>query len=835
MSELSLVWQEVENYIADDLSIIPIRDRDDENGVAKSSFGKWTYNQTNCYNKTELWDKMEKFDTTAVAIVCGKVSGNLEVVDIDSKYMPGIDAILFKDLENFYPNIWAILRIHKTPSGGYHLLYRIDDHDPEGNQKLAGRIPTDFEIQQDKKNNPLKKRELKEINFLETRGEKGYIAAPPSLNYSVFRDVPIPLLTWEQRCSIIEICRSYNQIIKIEPDYKPTKHDDSVYDVNPFADFNKRCDPTELVENNGWKKERENNHFIWYTRPGKTKGVSLSWNKEKLIFFSFSASTDLEPDRGYNASTFLAIYQFNDDRKATYRWLVESGYGKIKPSVEKQIITRAKISGQSVPANLSKEGLQSLDEQIEIFKEAHPFGIFWELDDEGKFKISRELLYGISYQLGFRLFNDEPVQIIGQFIHLSERGKYFDALKQYIKEEDKGLYIKICNCLEAFLQVSGVFTISRLRQLNTDYILKDNIDTAYKFYQNEIIEITAKGVNHLSYDDIDSLYVWHHKVFQRDFYPAEKCPQTFKYFDFLDKAIGINDYLYTIIGYLVHDYKDENTGYIITLTESCPDPKGGGGSGKNIFGNLLRQMTTVCTVAGSQIQFNEKFLQAWNNERIFFIADVPKKFDFEYMKEMSTGYGTLKKLFKDERTIAPQDMPKLLINTNFSFDASDGGLKRRIIPVEFTNFFTACGGVDVHYGCMFPSGWTDDDWIGYDWFMVESLRKFFIADGKITAVELSATGWEKQFKQKYQELTYQFITENINDWCAMGKISNDLFKNLYDKFCNDNNINRQFQLSSVFMNRAIDAYCSKFEIDFISDKQIKENSINVKYRIFNQR
>ena len=831
---LSEVWHEVEKYILDDLSIIPVRDKDDDRGYAKSPLGKWTYNQKHRYNKDELWHVMEKFNTSAVGIVCGKVSENLEVIDIDSKYLPGIDATLFKDLENFYPEIWPLLRIHKTPSGGFHLLYRITGGVPEGNQKLAGRLPSEYEVQQDKINNPHKKKELKEINFLETRGEGGQVVAPPSLNYLVYRDVPIPVLTWEQRCSIINLCKTYNTIIKVEQTYKPTKHDDSVYDLNPFEDFNKRCDPVELCENNGWKREKENNRFIWFTRPGKSKGISLSWNKEKNIFYSFSSSTDLDASRGYNAASFLAIYQFNNDRKETYKWLIEHGYGQIKPAVEKQLIQRAKISGTSVPLNLSKAGLTELETEIEAEKEAHPFGVFWEVDKNGKYSISRILLYNISNSLGLRLYNDEPVQIIGQFINLLDEGKYFDLLIKYIKEPEKIEYVKICNALEAFLQNSGIYTISRLRPLDLDYVLKDTANTAYKCYLNYILEIKFEEVKILSYSDIDTMLVWQHKVLNRNIQPFSEAPKAYSYIDFLQKAIGLSEYLCQVIGYLIHDFKDENTGYIITLTEKSPDPKGGGGSGKNIFGNLLRHITTVCTVAGSQIQFNENFLQAWHEERILFMADVPKKFDFEYIKEMSTGYGTYKKLFKDLRTIPPDEMPKMLVNTNFSFDASDGGLKRRIIPIEFTNFFTACGGVDAHYGFMFPGGWTDQDWLGYDWFMAMALQYYFKTKGKIVAAELSSGGWEKQFKQKFGELTYNFIAESIAEWCAIEKVPNDLFKNQYETFCAENNINRQFQLSSTLMNRAIASYCEKYEIKFESDVQKKENSKNVKYRIFNK-
>lgn len=41
------------------------------------------------------------------------------------------------------------------------------------------------------------------------------------------------------------------------------------------------------------------------------------------------------------------------------------------------------------------------------------------------------------------------------------------------------------------------------------------------------------------------------------------------------------------------------------------------------------------------------------------------------------------------------------MQTNYSYEITDGGLKRRIIPLEFTNFFTDRGGLDVHFKAHF--------------------------------------------------------------------------------------------------------------------------------------
>ena len=828
MSTLSEVWGQVTALLADGISIIPVRDKDEGVMVAKSPYGKWKEFQTRQITKEELWHEMEEKNTSAIGIVCGKISGNMEVIDIDVKYNPGIDAILFRDMREFYPDLYPRLRIHKTPSTGYHIVYRVTGNDVPGNLKLAGRMATEGELALQVQKGM--KRPNKEVNFLETRGEGGYILAPPSMGYAVHQNVPIPVITWAERCSLITLCQSYNTIIREVPRPKVTKSEDSFYDENPFEHFNRTVDPTLLIEGFGWKFSHENKHFIWYTRPGKTSGVSASWNLDKKIFYIFTASTELQSERGYHPSTILAELQFAGDKSKTYHHLVQNGYGQIKKRIELSLVKNATISGSSGPANLSVGARETLIKAQIAYTEDHPHGLFWETNEEGKMAIDREGIYTVSHGLGFRLHNQSIVKINGIYIHKQLERDYFDSLKEYIREEDANIYKEICNAYEAFIQKAGQFSITRLRILDTAAVLSDGPDWSYKFYLNLFIKITSESITQHPYDSVGSNLIWGDKIFPREW--SNNPPQQFKYSEFLHLAIGITEPLLRAIGYLAHDYKDEDTGYIITLTEKCPDPKQGGGSGKNIFGNLFRHITAVHTVSGSQVQLNEKFLQSWNFQRVLFIADIPKKFDFGFLKEISTGYGTIKKLFKDEISLCPKDMPKILTNTNFSFDAVDGGLKRRIIPIEFTDFFTKSGGVDAHFNCMFPAGWTTEDWAGFDHLHSMCLQKYFIGLGKLQATELSHTGWEKQFKQKYGELTLQFIEENIEEWKVLHFIRLSEFTDLYNKFCTANNISQQYRATSILINKALTDYCEKFEIPFDAKGQKKRNSIKENGKTF---
>lgn len=822
MNSLTKVWEEVKRLLEDGLSIIPVRDKQIGDFAAKTPYYKWKEFQTRRITQGELWQMMEDKKTEAVALVCGKISGDLELIDIDSKFYEGISIRLFNEIKSLRPDLYNKLRIHKTPSGGYHILYRIADGSPEGNQKLASRLKTEEEIQRDIQSG--QKKPQKSVNFLETRGEGGFALMPPSMNYIVHVDKPIPLISWLDRCELIAICKSFNQVIipaKTRPDSK-TKS--SIYTENPFDDYNKNGDIFSLLSEYGWQlHQHQNSERYYFVRPGKNKGVSASMTKIDKLFYPFSTSTDLESEKSYMPVDLLITLKFNGDNKYAYKWLCDNGFGKVSPRVEKNIIKKQAYNNGSIPANFSNDAKKTFEDLKIKITETMPYGIFWEYDDNGKLKISREDLYNVANSLGFKLFNQTKlVRINGSVITEQSETDFFDTIKCYIWEEEADVYKDICNAFESFLQSSGRFTVSRLRDVDKSLIMNDDRDYSYKFYKNGFIKISASGVDFYTYKDITGL-VWEHKVQSREWKASTVHNTVFE--QFLHNAVGLDDYTRRLIGYLSHDYKQESSGYIIVMTEKVPDPKDGGGSGKNVFGNMFKYTNTIKTVPGSQVKFDENFLQPWNYQRIYFLADIPKKIDWLFLKEMATGTGIHKRLYKDQVDVPSEDMPKILLNTNYSYEETDGGLARRIRHLEFNPFYTLRGGVDEVHGKMFPQDFTEDDWTGYDHIISDCLTLLFKANGKLEKTELSEGGWDKKFQMQYGEPTHQFIIDNIPDWVHLGFVSNKKFNDQYISFANDLDIPAKYRISAKQMANALKDYGTKNNIEIDVSVINRKNSI----------
>lgn len=804
--QLRPVWNQIEWLHSAGISLIPVRDRQQGDRPAKTPYQGWKQSQITPVTLPDLWKQMDEHNTTAVAIIAGKVSGNLEIIDIDVKYKPGIDAVILSDLKSIYPALFAKLRIHKTPSGGYHILYRCATGTVPGNAKLAGRYKSPDELTTAPKPS--------QVNFIETRGEGGYAVAPPSLNYTIHLDNPIPVISWEDRCSIITLMRSYSEIVEIAQPYKPTKSDRSYYDENPFEHFNSSPEAETILQDGGWKFVKQSNLFIWFTRPGKDTGISASFNKQKRVYFIFTSSTEFDESKGYNPATVLSILQHGGDRKQTYRSLVQKGYGKIRPEVEARITKSKATTGHPLPPNVSQQGKAEYASTIITLQTTYPYGVFWEDGDKpGLILINREKLYAAAEGLGFRLHGSDPVRIVGYIVTKQSEREFFDGMKSYIKEEDADDYNRIANAFESFVQRNGTFTITRLPLLNPESIVRDTSNSAYKFYNNGYLYITAQKFTFNTYDTLSGL-IWYHDILQRPYIAG---PESGKYIDFLRLALPYDeqtDHIRKIIGYLSHQFKDETVSYITVLTESCPDPKNGGGSGKNIFCSLFGHTTTFKSIPGTQVRYDEKFMQSWNGERIFCISDPEKKFDFIFLKEPSSGPGIVKKLFKDEFTVSVDDMPKFIVPTNYSFEIKDGGLRRRIIYLEFTDYFTRSGGVDVHFGCHFPKGWELTDWTGYDNFIAESIRIWLAGGLKLNNPSMTEGGWSKQFEQTWGQVITGIIADNIDRWIEREWIPNDDFRADIDGYFRENNTAPSYRPAMNRIYQGLGEYCRHYGLDF---------------------
>jgi len=291
----------------------------------------------------------------AIGLVCGSISGNVEVLDIDLKY--DNSKTLFKNLKlaikDANPNLLKKMVVQETQSGGYHFIYKCAAI--SGSLKLASRSTIESEREETYKKsyihnyNELGPQNLPEAErveksvlaavksrdndkvrvLLETRGEKGQILVEPSPGYKlVFGNFDsIQTITPEERETLFNICYSFNEVYKENYQEKklPKKETKG---LTPSEDFNERGDVVGLLMEHGWKQVGKRGSKILMKRPGDTKAESSgNYDIEKKWFSVFTTSTEFEAQTPYKPYAVYTMLKCGGDYSKVTKVLADAGYG----------------------------------------------------------------------------------------------------------------------------------------------------------------------------------------------------------------------------------------------------------------------------------------------------------------------------------------------------------------------------------------------------------------------------------------------------------------------------------------------------------------------------
>lgn len=269
-------------------------------------------------------DEVQRFFSNGamVAIACGVGSGNLEVIDFDEL------GWFEKWKELVSPELFAKLVVARTPSGGYHVWYRLEEK-PPGNKVLA--------------------RNKRGHVAIETRGHGGYVAVPPSPGYTFVQGKPqnIATLTLEERDELFSLAYEMHEgVVEV---YDPSNLDPAI--GRPGDAYARTQTWADILSEYGWTEVGHKGENTYWRRPDKSKGKSASTNGELGHFYVFTSNAyPLDPGKAYTKFAFYAAMKHGGNYQAAAKELRALGYGG--PKAEKQY-------RESVPA------IQGVDEEEE--------------------------------------------------------------------------------------------------------------------------------------------------------------------------------------------------------------------------------------------------------------------------------------------------------------------------------------------------------------------------------------------------------------------------------------------------------------------------------------
>lgn len=289
-----------------------------------------------------------------VGVICGKVSGNLEMLELEGRAntVEHLKKINQAVREAGAEALWDLLLgegyCEETPSGGIHILYRIADHDVPGNTKVARRPATQEELAVNPQDT------IK--TMAETRGEGGFVIVAPSggavhpsgRSWNVLAGElgVVPTITWEQRCRLHDaIAAALDEPLPSKlpdnggtPVVRPTvHHSDSIRPGDLIED---KMTWAQILEPHGWRihPDRGRSGETLWTRPGKehrdghsaTTGYSTSGDR----LYVFSSSTVFDTETPYNKFAAYALLNHGGNFKQAATALADEYRSELPPRIQ---------------------------------------------------------------------------------------------------------------------------------------------------------------------------------------------------------------------------------------------------------------------------------------------------------------------------------------------------------------------------------------------------------------------------------------------------------------------------------------------------------------------
>ncbi|MFB4276059.1 phage/plasmid primase, P4 family [Nonomuraea sp. MTCD27] len=296
------------------------------------------------WQQVEDWFSGGRYD--GLGVVCGQVSGQLEMLEFEGRAI--VEGVA-RDVAELaaasgLADLWQRVTtgyMEKTPSGGIHLLYRVDG-EVAGNTKLARRPATVEELAE----SPDDKVKV----LIETRGEGGFVVVAPSGGrthpdggaWEMVAGGPgtIPTITPGERDLLHHLAAVFDRMLDAGPrGESPTRPASTLFSqpapaydnedgVSPGDDYNARTTWDEILVPRGWTRVWASGSTVYWRRPGKSTGFSATTGRNDADnLYVFSTSTEFEAERPYDKFGALAHTDYRGDHSAAATALSAAGYG----------------------------------------------------------------------------------------------------------------------------------------------------------------------------------------------------------------------------------------------------------------------------------------------------------------------------------------------------------------------------------------------------------------------------------------------------------------------------------------------------------------------------
>jgi hypothetical protein len=427
----------------------------------------------------------------------------------------------------------------------------------------------------------------------------------------------------------------------------------------------------------------------------------------------------------------------------------------------------------------------------EIYGERNEGGWFWTYSRNGSVVINKYELLQWLYDNYVQLYFHDKKTGAYRLVHEEDRKIreiWAENIKKYVK--DRLVQDKQFDVLEAIIKhTNSIFSDSFFEYIDASNaeILRDDKDTCYFPFNNTIVTISKNEIKTIPYSNITKS-IWESQINSYDItIISDFEPKMSKYYQFISK-ISADDqdrinYAMTLIGYILHSYKDPSKPYAPILAEETDDEAKGGGTGKGIFFQAISKLIPVVRIDGKNFRPDKTFAfqRVTLGTKLVVIEDCPKNVDFERYYPTITEGMTIEKKNQDEMFLKFEESPKIAFTTNYTINNTAEHAKRRQRVLEFAPFFSSKFTPLDYFGERMFDDWDNDEMQKFYNFLFYCV-KMYMNQG-VMAVDNSDKLRRKQVKMQFGEEMLDFL-----DDCDSGvwRVTSDewkafLLRNEFDK------------------------------------------------------
>lgn len=458
---------------------------------------------------------------------------------------------------------------------------------------------------------------------------------------------------------------------------------------------------------------------------------------------------------------------------------------------------------------------------------------FWTVIERPNDRLQIDFNYHLMFmwlsQQGFyryKLAEDTIILIrkTNNIISLCDRTDIIDAINNYMKR-----LLPVDPHMNAVLQS---FTTKSRQLVHPDQLMfldycdpewiEDRRDEGYFFFQNHAVKVTKKRIEAIEYSELPGC-IWSRQILSRPISIDENVECEYEKFISLvscgnhppEQHQAQNYFALTsIIGYMLHNYKDKNKSRAIVLTDEAISDFAEGGTGKGVFVQGLREMKRLAFIDGKNFKFDKAFL--WQSlsidTQIVWMDDVKKDFNFDQLFAVLTSGIEIEKKNKNPFFIPYERSPKFIITSNYSIKGDGNSIDRRKHEMEFKQYFNKSHTPEEEFGHILYDDWDSDEWNKFYNFMFDCFQ-YYLSNG-LVAAENKNLSFKKLLHQSCQDWIDWC---DINITCTMSKAKADI----HNQFVSDNPDYNKVKINTT--TKWLEMYCKYkgYQIEHVTENRTR--------------